>query len=431
MSPHTEPNLLQRFGRLKTLTTGWYLAVSGIARLPISMTNLGILTLVSSVTGSYTSAGMAVAATGLANAVGGPIIGAIADRQGQRRVMNVAIVINLLSLGFLLWTSFNYPDLSVGWMIAAAALAGLSTPQVAPLARARWMAITTMANPNNPVAQRRELDTALSFESTADELGFAIGPAIVGLIAGVFNPALAIIFAALIIILFTSSFANHPWAAKVHAYQQDAHAEQLRTKVEGGPAPSRWWTQIIYPVAGMVGQGTFFGATGVAVLSYASNQGLGDSGGLLYGAMGLMSGFTALSVASWPANFTNRARWLTSAIVLFTLVWWLYLESNSPLWLVLIILLLLGIPVGPTMVTAFSTVSEYTPATRLATAMTVTQAGIVLGISLGNAAGGVLVEEQGPAGGFLLAAAAGSLILLSSVANYVQKRIYHRGGFTA
>lgn len=432
MSSETELNIFQRFARLHTLTTGWYLWLSGLARLPISMINLGTLTLVSSVTGSFVFGGIATAAAGLGNAIGGPIVGAISDRSGQRAVMNVTVVVNLLALLGMLIAAFNHPEISAWWMIAAAGLAGLSTPQVAPLGRARWMAVTELANPDQPGNQRRDLDTALSFESTLDELGFALGPAIVGLIAGIFNPALAIGFAALFVLVFATAFANHPIAGTVHDYQQSALAEQRQRRLQRADqqeqaATDRWWLQIVFPVIGMVGQGTFFGATGVAVLAYTYSQGLGDSGGLLYGAMGLVSGFAALSVTSWPVNFTNRARWFASAVLLAVLAWILSFQATSPLGVVLVLLLLLGLPVGPTMVTTFSTVSEYTPPTRLATAMTVTQAGIVLGISVGNALGGTLVEAGGAQGGFLLAAIAGSLIVLAAAANFVQKRIYHHG----
>ncbi|MFC0582616.1 MFS transporter [Micrococcoides hystricis] len=431
MSSETELNIFQRFARLHTLTSGWYLWLSGLARLPISMINIGTLTLVSSVTGSFIFGGIATAAAGLGNAIGGPIVGSIADRTGQRRVMNVTVILNLVALLGMLLAAFNYPEYSAWWMIAAAGLAGLSTPQVAPLGRARWMAVAELQNPGKPVHQRRDLDTALSFESTLDELGFALGPAFVGLVAGIFNPALAIVFAALFVLFFASAFANHPIAGVVHKYQQSALAEQRKKlqekRADEAVTPDRWWTQIIFPVAGMVGQGTFFGATGVAVLAYTKTQGLGDSGGLLYGAMGLVSGFTALSVASWPVNFTNRARWLVSAVALSILTWILSFQAISPLWVVVLLLLLLGLPVGPTMVTTFSTVSEYTPPTRLATAMTVTQAGIVLGISVGNAVGGLLVQADGARGGFLLAAIAGTLIVVAATANFLQKRIYHHG----
>ena len=432
MSSETELTIFQRFARLHTLTTSWYLWLSGLARLPISMINLGTLTLVSSVTGSFIFGGIATAAAGLGNAIGGPIVGAISDRSGQRIVMNVTVIVNILALLGMLIAAFNHPELSAWWMITAAGLAGLSTPQVAPLGRARWMAVTELANPGKPINQRRDLDTALSFESTLDELGFALGPAFVGIIAGIFNPPLAIGFAALFVLVFATAFANHPIAATVHKYQQSALAEQRQRKLENAEgqeqAAERWWTQIIFPVIGMVGQGTFFGATGVAVLAYTYSQGLGDSGGLLYGAMGLVSGFAALSVASWPVNFTNRARWLASAVLLSILTWILASQAESPLWVVLLLLLLLGLPVGPTMVTTFSSVSEYTPPTRLATAMTVTQAGIVLGLSVGNAIGGAWVEAEGARGGFLLAAIAGSLIVVAASANFVQKRIYHHGG---
>lgn len=66
---------------LRTASPAFFV-LSFLARLPNGMGPLGVLTLVVAGTGSYGTAGLAAGALGLGAAVGGPIVGALADRYG-------------------------------------------------------------------------------------------------------------------------------------------------------------------------------------------------------------------------------------------------------------------------------------------------------------------------------------------------------------
>ena len=64
-----------------------------VARLPISMMTLGIVLLVSTLTGSYALAGQVSAAYIIGNAAFAVPHGRLADRFGQRRVLYVDAVV--------------------------------------------------------------------------------------------------------------------------------------------------------------------------------------------------------------------------------------------------------------------------------------------------------------------------------------------------
>ena len=86
-----------------------------VARLPMSMTGIGIVLLVSLTTGSFGQAGLLIAAAALAGAAVAPLWGRATDRVGQARVLLVTVLINVLSVALLVTAiELGWP-LAVGW----------------------------------------------------------------------------------------------------------------------------------------------------------------------------------------------------------------------------------------------------------------------------------------------------------------------------
>ena len=75
------------FRTLAQATDRSFLALGIAARLPTAMLPLGILLYVADRTGSFASGGLAVAALSIGGGLGGPLVGAAADRFGQRPVL--------------------------------------------------------------------------------------------------------------------------------------------------------------------------------------------------------------------------------------------------------------------------------------------------------------------------------------------------------
>ena len=171
----------------------------------------------------------------------------------------------------------------------------------------------------------------------------------------------------------------------------------------------------------MVCMGTFFGSTQTSLSSFSASFATSELAGLLYAVMGLSSAAAALSVAYWPQRFTANARWLACAALMAGLALLLLLPSTAlPM---ILVLLVLGLPVGPLMVTVFAIGGLVAPAGKLGTVMTALASGIVAGTAIGSSIAGQLAQHQGYSTAFLVpVCAATALFLLGAAAAVVLRR---------
>lgn len=395
-----------RFSRLNQLAGPGFIPIGLVARLPLAMLTVGSLTLVTSATSSYAVGGAAAGAVGIGSAIGAPVVGAMADRWGQRPVLLVAAALNALAvlvllLGVQLLAGAAGPAAAIP-ILAAAFAAGASCPQVGPLARVRWMVLTAGEPAPLPggQVQNRDLDTALSYESTADELTFVLGPALVGILASLLAPWLPLALAALLTLAFVPAFALHPTVRRVPRRQPERYAPgSSRAGNTRGAARGRLLAALVLPVTGMALMGAFFGGTQASLAAFAADFGGSELAGLLYSVMGVSSAVTALSVAYWPASFALRFRWPVCAAAMAGLS--LLLPAATGVGHMLVILLALGLPVGPVMVTIFAIGGRLAPAGHLGTVMTALASGLVAGSAAGAATAGILAQSQGSAAAFL------------------------------
>ena len=132
-----------------------------IARFPIAILGLGIVLFIQGVHGSYALAGLVAAAFMLVQAISNPIIARLVDAHGQARVMLPIVAIHIVGLALLL--TAVYQRWWIGLVFLFAGVSGATIGSLGSLVRARWNAI---------VADRKQLDTAFSWESVADEMLF-------------------------------------------------------------------------------------------------------------------------------------------------------------------------------------------------------------------------------------------------------------------
>jgi len=431
-----------RFARLPQLAGRGFVPLGLFARLPLAMLTVGTLTLVTSVSGSYAVGGTAAGAVGMGSAIGAPVLGALADRRGQRPVLLIAAALNTLAvLGLLAATYAMAPAGAFPAAVLAAAFAsGASCPQVGPLARVRWMALTSRASLHSGPARSgsankgaasgtgtntQDLDTALSYEGTADELTFVLGPAVVGILASLVAPWLPLALAAALTITLVPAFAVHPTYRAVPIYR-GTMAGARKARIAGRKAPRaeagapRIPLAVALPVLGMVCMGTFFGSTQTALSSFSAGFATSEIAGLLYAVMGISSAVAALSVAYWPPCLTVSARWLLGAVLMAALAFLLLVPSSAAG--MVLVLLVLGIPVGPVMVTVFSIGGVIAPIGRLGTVMTALASGIVAGTAVGSAIGGHIAQLHGYSAAFLVPVAAAVALALLSAASVVVLR---------
>ncbi|WP_416404510.1 MFS transporter [Arthrobacter sp. LFS091] len=437
LAPARPSRLPGRFARLPELAEPGFLPLGLFARLPLAMLTVGTLTLVTAVSHSYAIGGMAAGAVGIGSALGAPVLGSLADRAGQRIVLVVAAIVNTLAVAGLLAAAYLTPGYESAAdaiaVLVAAFLAGASCPQVGPMARVRWMALTTRnlspaagSGGRSVAANRADLDTALSYEGTADEITFVLGPALVGVLASIVAPWLPLALAAVMTITLVPAFAVHPSQQAVVPAPRKARTGVVPAAGQNGGAKpqrrNRWAGAVVaVPVLAMVCMGTFFGATQNALSAFSAQYATAEIAGLLYAVMGMSSAVAALSVAFWPQRFSLAARWVAAALAMSVLSLLLLLPGG--IWPMVLVLLVLGIPVGPVMVTVFSIGGLVAPAGRMATVMTALASGIVAGTALGSYLAGQLAQTQGSGAAFVVSmGAAAGLFMLGVVTFLVMKR---------
>jgi MFS family permease len=400
------------YRRLFALAGPLFVVTAFLGRLPLAMSQMGALLLVSSATGSYAAGGLAAGTLAVANAVCSPFAGALADRLGQRPVVLVQSVVGGLALATLVLLASA--GSSTPLLVSAAGLAGAFMPQIGPLARARWRPITHGSGAHQP----RLVDAAFSYEGAADEASFVLGPALLGTLVAVAAPGAGLLTAAVLLLVFGVWFALHPTARLTHAARHDQHA------------PGRLLTPVF--VVLLLAQlliGVIFGSvqTGTTVLATAAGQ--AGTAGLVHAVLGVGSVIAGLAIAALPERVTYATRVLVTAGALFVLgLPLLWVDSLRSL---VLVVLVLGFAVAPYMISNFTLGERAVPVTRVGAAMTLLAAATGLGYALGSATAGRLADASGHTAAFAVTVcAAATALVLAALAQRLLRSVVRRPAAT-
>ncbi|WP_327306593.1 MFS transporter [Streptomyces sp. NBC_01298] len=374
-----------------------------LARLPAALCPIGTLLLINERDG-IGDAGTIAAALWLGQALGGPVIGRLADRRGHRPVLLIACVANAAVL--LALVSAVLGGLPLAARIALAVAAGLTAAQVGPLARARWARLAG--------EDKALVGAALSFDTTLDEVGFMVGPALAGILAVTVHPASALVLAAALGLVFGTLFALHPTAPG--PMRQDPMG-QVGAAARGDV---RLWSPglaLLFLVAVLQGAAWSGANTGVNALAVA--VGSPGAAGLVWAAMAVTSSVAGFVTVARPgsASLTVRLRRTIAAQALLTLP----LLAVSGLWGAAFAVAGIGLAVAPHLIALFGLVERAGPARRMGEAMTLAGSGLIVGQALAAAASGPLAAAYGYRAAFAVscAAAAASAVLAWAAADRI------------
>ncbi|WP_291793323.1 MFS transporter [Brevibacterium sp.] len=416
---------------------GWtYLPISLVAKLPFAMSVVAVMTSVSALRGSYTEAGTTAALVGLGTAVSGPLMGAAADRWGQRGVLLALGVANCAALLGLAWALVAVAP--SGAIMACGLAIGLTAPQASSMVRTRWLLAIDAEVPGD--RRSRATSAVLSYESMMDELMFVFGPVIVGLAAVAWGTVSPVVGAAVLTAGGVTAFALHRSADYARGHRaggtRGAASEAPRSAAAGGsgahaaaapsaggaaapgapaaapdPVSSLLRAAVLLPVLGMVSIGLFFGFSLTSLTAFMETQDRADATGILYGVMGVGSAVFALGVVALPDRFRLNVRWLVFASV--AVAGCVVYSQAQTLPVFVGALLLMGTGVGPSLVTLFSIASANAPRGRMTTVMATMTTGVVVGQSGASAVGGAVLDTLGLQAG-LLGPLAATLLLLGA-----------------
>jgi MFS family permease len=373
------------------------LIIAFLARLPAAMAPLGVIVLVSSVTGSFAQAGIATAALGIGAAVGGPITGWLTDVAGQRAIGLATAIVNATAL-----VATALVVLGGGGVVATAAFAaltGFASPQVGPLSRVRWSALLPRRG------HSELLPTAMAYEGGADETSYVVGPALVGLLTLIGPPVLPLAAAAALTIGAAVPFAMHPTA--ITGRGRSRHPATAHPRSARLPLAAVAVLGVVMTAIGLV-----FGSTQTGITALAEASGHAGAAGLIYAVLGVGSATAGLATAWLPGRFTLDRRLSVFAALLFagTLV----LLAIRGVGVAAIAMLILGVAVAPLLVTAYAVAERIAPPARMATVITLLASGTVAGVALGAGVAGPLTQAYGYPAALAVPAFAGALALIAA-----------------
>lgn len=370
-----------------------------LARMSLPMTGIGIITMLSQLRGSYALAGAVSATFVLAYALMSPQISRLVDRYGQRRVLPAATAISVAGLLLLLVGSrWPAPD---GVLFLGACLSGVM-PSMSAMIRARW----TRLYRGQPCLQ-----TAYSLETVLDEVSFIAGPPLsVGLSVAVFPQAGLL---AAVVLLMLGVFAL------VMQRGTEPPAEAAKAVTDGEGAVIRQANVQLLALL-MVAMGVIVGTVDIVSVAFAAQLGQPYAASLVLSAYALGSCVSGLLFGACKLQVPlHRLLLVGGGATAVTTLPLLLIDSLPAL---AGAVLVAGVFFAPTMIVAMSLVERLVPACRLTEGMTWLLAGLNVGVALGAAVSGQVVDAEGVRSGFLVALCGGVLVLLLALWGYQRLR---------
>ena len=370
-----------------------FCAAGLIARMPISMTGIGIITLLAQLRGSYWLAGAVAATFALAMALIAPQISRWVDRYGQGRVLPGVTAIGVSALLALLLCSYlGTPDWT---LFVFAALAGF-IPSMPAMVRARWSELYR----GSP-----KLHTAFSLESVLDEVSFIIGPPIsVGLSVAVFPQAGPLVAAGLLAIGVTAFVLQRQTEPPVHP----------RSTEHGGTVLRQGAVVVLLLV--LLGMGTIVGTVDVVSVAFAQQQGQPAAASIVLSVYALGSCVVGLIFGTLKLNMPLPKQFLIGALATaITVVPLMWVNSIATLAGAMFVA---GLFFAPTLITAMGLVENIVPAAKLTEGLTWMITGLGMGVALGAVLGGWVIDAYGAQAGFAVSLGAGTGVLLFAVLGY-------------
>ena len=368
------PKALRRYGDV--LRTPWVaqLVVSSVvARLPIGITSLALVLFLREETGSYAIAGVVAAAFSAGSGFAAPLRARQVDRRGQLHVLPRLVAVYVVALSALLALALAGAPAPV--LVLLAALTGSGAPPVSSVLRTLWPVL---------MQERRELmPAAFALDAVTVELVFVSGPLLVAACAAVASPQVALVLSIVFVVVGTAAFLA-PAPARVW---EPPAAEDVAGV---GPFGALGTPGVLTIVLGTVPLGLAFGICEVALPAFAEAEGSRALAGLLLAVWSFGSLVGGLVYGATGAHRPLLARYLRSAFGLPLALAPLLLAPSIPVMLVL--LLPAGACIAPTLSSGNQLIGQVAPAGARTEAYAWPTTSLVIGIGLGNALAGGIVE---------------------------------------
>jgi hypothetical protein len=356
-----------------------------VARLPISISTLGIVLLVTGLGHSYGLAGALSAAFTVFNGL---------SALGQALVLPVvAVLYGVGVVGLVVSLESGWPE-PVAFV--SAALAGAAYPPIGSAVRARW---------SHALAGRpTEVQTAYALESVIDEAIFVIGPTVATVLATRWHP-----WAGLGLALVTGVPGMLALAAQ-RSTQPVAHLGSHRS----GSRPSMPWVPVIVLAVVALALGSMFAAAEVSTVAFSAEQHAKPYAGVLLAcwALGSMLSGLITGTVRWRRSPAFRVR-VGSVLLALVMVPMPLVGSMAVMGVALFVA---GFAIAPTLIASMAAVEQGVPAARLTEGIAVIHTGLAAGLAPGAALAGLVIDAHGASPSYLVALGSGVAAALAALA---------------
>jgi MFS family permease len=379
-------------GLFETPGSKGFVVAGFVGRMPMSMLGIGIVLLISTLTGSYATAGAVAATMSVAFAVAGPVSGRLVDRFGQARVLvPLTLLHGTAMISLILCADLGAPQ----WTLFAAGIGvGATAVSLGSLVRARW---------SHLLGGSARLHTAFAFESVADEVIFVTGPALVTVLATMVHP-----YAGLVTALACTMAGTLALAA-----QRRTEPPVRRTTETRSASP------ITIPGVALLScvflaMGAVFGSVDLITVAFAEENGARAASGLLLAAFAGGSMVSGLWFGSRQWRVPLRHRFVRSVTVFaFGLTPVLLIGDTL---VMAVALFFAGLAISPTIITGYALIERMVPAHLLTEGMAWISTSVGFGVALGAWAGGRLTDVYGAQNAYAFSFLCALLAVLVGVA---------------
>jgi MFS family permease len=379
--------MLGPYRRVLAVPGGAAMSLAGfVARLPISMQTLGIVLLISASRGSYGLAGAVSATFLVAGAAAAPVLGRLADRLGQARVLLATLAVHTVGLGALV--TLVLADAPAWSLFPAAGVAGGSYAQTGSLVRARWSHVLG----GTPL-----LSTAFSWESVVDEFIFVVGPVLVTALATGIAPAAGLLTA------YGFTLVGCLALAVQRRTQPPPHPVEVGGR--GGSALRQPGLPVL--VGAAIGLGSIFGSVEVATVAFTAERDQPAAAGVV---LALLAGGSLLA-GLWYGTVAWRApahRRFAVGVVLLGLA--TVPLPFAPTVVVLAVLVFAGgFAISPALIAGFALLDRLVPHRLRTEGLAWFSTGIGVGLAVSSSVAGQVVDAAGGRAALGVTVAAGLL----------------------
>lgn len=340
------------------------------ARFPAGMYSLGVLMHVERTHGSYTAAGLVLAAFSIGMAVAAPVVTRQLNRIGTTRLLLATLLISTASFGLL-----AVLPLPLAGVMALAALGGAAMPPVIPTVRTLY----PLMAPQSALTALFALDAALQ------ELIWVFGPVLITLLVAGFGTSTALLVVVGIQVAGGLLFALAP---RVRALRIPA-----ATKKIGGVLGNQ--SVVLMMVASMLLIGAFAAIEAAMVATFG--EGSVDAGLVL-----AISSVGSLLGGLFAGN-RQLTRWSLTLRILVVAGGFALATATSGFVGLAVALFVAGLGIAPALAAVSSVISRAVPFADTAEAFSWIGTGQLIGTSIGSALAGMAIDAAGGHGGVLVA----------------------------